>query len=131
MALPPSTDRYFRKCTQVTACSFKWQWYVFQRSEREYIEIVTLPAWTRYPRWNRKDYGYAFQMFKVDRCEFKSVRISTHLNQSFCLRYECKIQNPNPEQPLNPKRLLNLTWLGSVEASPSTLALILTTSKSP
>ena len=60
----------------------------------------------------KKDYGYAFQMFKVDRCEFKSVRVSTRLHQSFFLRYECKILNPNPEQPLNPKRLLNLTWLG-------------------
>ena len=31
----------------------------------------------------KKDYGYAFQMFKVDRCEFKSVRVSTRLHQSF------------------------------------------------
>ena len=54
-----------------------------QCSKVEYTEIVILPAQRGGLGWGRKDYGYAFQIFNVECCEFKSVWVSIHLASKF------------------------------------------------
>ena len=44
---------------------------------------VILPARTGGMDWIRKRYWYAFLTFQEDRCEFKSVWVSTHFASKF------------------------------------------------
>ena len=43
-----------------------------QCSEVEYKEANTLPERTGGLGWSKKDYRYAFQIFKVERCDKQS-----------------------------------------------------------